>query len=184
MLKTDGLVKIADTGFLQLWKDKKTGHSFIEGTESLTLLIYVKDSDEVIVIEQVREAMRTPENPSGEIMELIAGRFDNNQTILQLAVNEAREECGATIEEDQIEILNNGIPLALSSGSTSEKGYLAYAEIYSYQLESDRVFGLAGEHERIARHMVKVEDFAKMTYQEIRMMALSQWFLRTKWRGR
>lgn len=180
MLNTTGLIKSAKTRFSQIWLDPKTNHEVIECTDSLAILIHVEDLNKFVLLLEDRLAMRTVDNPTGTITGLVAGRFDNNQTPMELAVQEALEECGADITGEQIEFLNHGQPLGLSPGIITERSYLAFARINSNQLESDRVFGLAGENEKITRRLVTLEELRNMTYDDIRVMTLVLWYLQNK----
>lgn len=180
MLNTTGLVKSAKTRFSQIWVDPKTNHEVVECTDSLALLIHIEDQNKFVLLVEERLAMRTEENPTGKIVGLVAGRFDNNQTSMELAVQEAREECGADVSVKQIEFLNHGQPLGLSPGIITERSYLAFAKIHSNQLEADRIFGLAGENERITRRLVTLEELRNMTYDDIRVMTLVLWYLQNK----
>ncbi len=180
MLITTDLIRSVRTRFSQIWIDPRNNHEVVECTDSLALLIHIEDQNKFVLLVEERLAMRTEENPAGKILGLVAGRFDNNQTPMELAVQEAREECGADITGEQIEFLNHGQPLGLSPGIITERSYLAFARIHSNQLEPDRVFGLADENEKITRLLVTLEELRNMTYDDVRVMTLVLWYLQNK----
>jgi 8-oxo-dGTP pyrophosphatase MutT (NUDIX family) len=164
-------------GFCKIYKDGI--FEVVEASNSVGFLIYLKDTDEVVLIRQKRSAMKSAENPDGYNMEAPAGRFDNGLGVKELIAQEAGEEVGAKIELDKVILLNQGKPLALSPGLITEKMYLGYVEITSDLLEEDRVFGV-DEGEEIQRIKVKVEDLKNMIQDDMKTFALIQWFLSEK----
>ena len=124
------------------------------GRYSVGFLIYHPESDSVILIEQQRTAMISEDNPTGFIIEAPAGRCDRPESVKTTIAREAEEEVGAKIDEDQIEMLNNGIPLAMSPGILDELMYLAFIELRPGQLSPDKTFGVAEEGEVIIRKLI------------------------------
>ena len=80
----------------------------VQATNSVGMLIYDATNKRVLLVKQSRAPMITDLNPNGEIVEVAAGRFDKKIGIKQLVVDEVLEELGATITEDDVEILNGG----------------------------------------------------------------------------
>lgn len=158
----------------------QVGHNrfeVVEASDSVCALFYLKDQDKVLLVRQPRVAMIAENNPQGFITELVAGRFDVNLSPKALVVKEAAEEIGAKISEADVHLLNNGQPVAVSSGMTNEKAYLAFVEITSDMIESgERTFGLVEEGEQIQRVWHDVTDFMNNTYEDLRVFALCHWF--------
>lgn len=147
-------------------------------TDSVSVLLYDRLNDRVLLAKQSRVAMVRDDNPDGLIEEVVAGRFDLAIGARGLVVKEALEEVGVTLTEDEVFLLNDGLPMALSAGVLTERGYLAYAEIRPEQIETEeRVFGV-DEHENITRVWVPVSELATRQYEDVRVFALVQWFLR------
>ena len=143
------------------------------GRYSVAFLINVKDIDSVVLVGQQRTAMISPENPEGFIVEVPAGRCDRPESVKATIAREAAEEVGAeSISEDQIELLNGGLPLALSPGIIDELMYLGYIEINEDQIEADRVFGVAEEGESIIRRLVRAEDACNMPCSDMKTKTL------------
>lgn len=164
---------------LDIYLVGKNHHEVVTASDSVCALFYLKDQDKVLLVRQPRVAMATDDNPHGFITELVAGRFDVDLGPKALVVKEAAEEVGAKITEDQVMLLNNGEPVAVSSGMTNEKSHLAYVEITSDMIEmEEREFGLAEEGEKIQRVWLEVQDFLDHCCEDLRVFALQQWFIR------
>lgn len=142
------------------------------GKYSVGFLIYDPDSDSVILVEQQRTAMICDENVTGFVVEVPAGRCDRPETIKRTIAREAEEEVGATIHEDQIEILNDGVPLAMSPGILDELMYLAFIQLRPGQLSADRIFGVAEEGEVIVRKLVPAAEAMDMVCVDMKTKAL------------
>ena len=149
--------------------------------DAVAILLYHRHSDCIVLINQQRVAMITEENPEGMFTEVVAGLFDLEIGIKELMVKEVAEEAGISLTEEQIELVNNGMPLASTPGGNTERIYLGYAEISSEQIDtSRRVFGLKEEGERITRTFVPAEELESMTFHDMKTWTLVQWFLKSK----
>lgn len=145
-------------------------------TDSVSVLFYDVQNKRIILVRQPRESMISLENPEGLITETVAGRFDVTLGVLQLIIKEAKEEIGATITEDDIELLNNGKPMALSAGAITEKCYLAFVEIKPEMIEEgEREFGAEGEGEKIRRVYVHEDELNTYICEDVRVFALIQY---------
>ncbi|MBT7082138.1 MAG: NUDIX hydrolase [Chloroflexi bacterium] len=131
----------------------------VQVTNSVSILLFNPDEKYVLLIRQARVPMISDSNPGGFIVETVAGRFDINVGVTALAIKEAQEEVGATIEESDVVLLNGGKPLALSPGVLTERAYLAMAKVdVPYGEATDRVFGVADEGESIQRVFMKFDE--------------------------
>ena len=148
---------------------------------AVAILLYHLQSDCVVLINQQRVAMISEENPEGMITEIVAGLFDLEIGIKELMVKEVEEEAGISLTEEQIELVNNGMPLASTPGGNTEKIYLGYAEINSEQIDtSRRIFGVEEEGERITRTFIPAEELESIAFDDMKTWALVQWFLKSK----
>lgn len=142
------------------------------GQYSVSFLIYDPESDSIILIEQQRSAMISGDNPMGFIVEVPAGRCDRPESVKATIAREAEEEVGAKVGEDQIELLNNGVPVAMSPGILDELMYLAFIRLRPGQLSSDRIFGIAEEGEVIVRKLISADMAQDMVCVDLKTKAL------------
>lgn len=149
------------------------------GRYSVGFLIYVPERDSVILVGQNRTAMISDSNPNGYVVEVPAGRCDRPESVKATIAREASEEVGAMVEEDQIVLLNDGVPLAMSPGILDELMYLAYIELDEGQLSPDRKFGLADEGEVIDRMLVPTQKACDTVCVDMKTKALL-WYLRVR----
>lgn len=171
-------------GFVKVDRDGATGHEVIVATDSVAVFIFDQIGEQVVFISQCREPMIREDNPTGEITEVVAGRFDKEIGIAALVVKEIEEEVGLTITEDDVQLLNDGIPLALSPGILTERTYLALVEVEFCNNEladTDTIFGAEGESERITRKIVPLSELPGLVHDNMKTWALSQFFLNLLW---
>lgn len=161
-------------------KEGRTRKIF-QTSDSANILVHLTDAEQILLIRQRREAMIRDDNPEGQIVEMVAGRFDRDESVCQLLARELSEEAGGTINPDDIELLNSGAPLALSAGCLVERAWLGYITITSDQLEkTDRQYGLKEEGESITRVFLPVSELKDYICEDLRVFAILQWFLRKK----
>lgn len=151
---------------------------FLKTMNSVNVLVYVRDLDRFVLVRQPRESQIGVDNPTGQVTETIAGRFDRRLTPQDLIIQESQEEAGITLRPEDIEWVNHGQPMTLSAGALSERAYLAYAVIDSSQLglEQDS-YSAPGEDERIERLLIKPDELARHGCEDIRVFALLQFHL-------
>ena len=85
------------------------------------------------------------------VIRIIAGMFDANETAVEVAIREAKEEADLTLNEDDL------VPIMeyLSSpGGMSERIHLYLAHFDSNTVKSGSVYGLPKENEDILLHLV------------------------------
>ncbi|WP_295446511.1 hypothetical protein [uncultured Thiodictyon sp.] len=156
-------------------------------SNSVAFLVYNSTKDELLFATQDRAPMMSHENPKGTMMEVGAGRFDRNIGVEGLVVKELKEELGVTVTVDEVQLLNNGVPVALSPGVLTEKQYLAFVEITDDRIDHRKqLYGLRAEGERIARRFIPVQDVFNNTIQieDMKTWALVQWFMQRRQRTR
>lgn len=170
-------------GFFKLEKHRIPGMGFpvmiVRATDSAAVLLFDSRKRRVLLVKQPRVAMCRDDNPSGEIIELVAGRFDVNLGPKALVVKEAREEVGVELDEDDVVVLNGGAPLALSAGVLTERCYLLAADIAKGRIiepDDGKVFGVPEEGERIQRIWVDMDEFISPDFRHecLRTWAMAQ----------
>ncbi len=174
---------VYDNGFyrVELVQTRDGQRTRIVCADSVSVLIYNRTRDAVLLVRQPRVCAIRADNPEGLLTEVVAGRFDVKLGPKALALKEAREEAGVNVLEDQVELLNSGEPMYLSAGIITERVYLAYLKVDDSMVEqNERVFGEACEGERISRVWVPVEELPSYVCEDVRVFTLIQWFLRNK----
>ncbi len=165
-------------GFLKLEKWNQDGVKFpllvVRTSDSVSGLLWDRTQDQVLLVRQNRVAMKTDENPTGSLVELVAGRFDVNLGPKALFVKEAKEEAGANITEEDVDILNTGASLALSPGVLTERAYLAFVEIRAEHLDDGESYGVAADGESTNRVWMPVAEFLAATHQDLRVFTLAR----------
>jgi 8-oxo-dGTP pyrophosphatase MutT (NUDIX family) len=167
----DGFVKIdqveTDEGLREV----------IVTTDSVAFLVYNTSTDEVLFVTQDRAPMMEPNNPQGTLLEVGAGRFDIKIGVRGLIVKELKEELGVTVTENEVHVLNDEIPLAVSAGILTERLYLAYVEVTTDRIDpANRLYGNHEEGEAITRRFVSVSELPHIQIHDMKTWALLQWF--------
>ena len=121
-----------------------------ERGDAVVVMPYDAKLDKVLLIEQFRPgALRGEDSPW--LLEFIAGMFDENETPIEVAIREAKEET------DLILCNNDLMPVMeyLSSpGGMSERIHLYLAHFDSAQVKDGAIHGLPEENEDILLHLV------------------------------
>lgn len=154
----------------------------VRTSDSVAFLVFNIDTNEFLFAIQERAPMMCDSNPTGTILEVGAGRFDLKIGVRGLVVKELWEELGVTVAEDEVCLLNDGIPLAMSPGVLTEKQYLAFVAVRSERIDpTKQLYGNRGEGERVARRFIPVADITsgKVRIEDMKTWALVQWFLAT-----
>lgn len=167
--------------FLQVERDPENGHRIVRTTNAAAVLIFDRRSESVVLIEQDRSAMKTPDNPQGRVTEVVAGRFDiDGETVQVMLKREIKEETGIEIEdESRIRIINWGKPMASSPGFATEQVYSAFVEVDLDPDELKRtkeIFGAVDEGEKITRKFVSVYQLPEMVFDNQKTFGLIMWF--------
>ncbi|MBX4205042.1 MAG: hypothetical protein KW788_02505 [Candidatus Doudnabacteria bacterium] len=170
-----GLELVYD-GFVRVWKGPDK-HEIVSSTDSVAFLIHIVDRDLVVFVHQRRAPMVSDKNPTGELLETPAGRFDCALTAEELIAKEAGEEVGATVDPAKVILFNEGIPLAMCPGILTEKQFLGLVRIYSSEIENEeRIFGVDAD-EQIRREFIPVTSLSLLPYDDLKTYALVQRFL-------
>lgn len=170
----DGFVKV---GLVETPVGKR---EVVVVTDSVAIFVYDKTRHLVWLVTQDRAPMIRDGNEAGTITEVPAGRFDQAIGVRELVQKELDEELGVTgVADRDIQILNDGQPLALSPGVLTERQYLAYVEITQEQIDpANRLYGASDENEQIVRRFIPVDQLSQLVCEDMKTWALVQWFLR------
>ena len=162
--------------------DSGVKREVVYATDAVAILLYNIEKKQIILVRQLRvPILLRGEVLGGCVTEVVAGRLDKpEKSFKEIAIEEAFEEAGVTISEEDIEVLNFGVPPASSSGMTTECCYLLYAEIKSGKLKHKKTYGLKNEGEQTTRICWPVEDLDKFPWYDMKTFALIQWFLAHK----
>jgi len=125
-----------------------------ERGDAVVLIPYDAKLDRLVLIEQFRPgALRTQQTPW--LLEFIAGMFGANESPVEVAIREAKEEANIDIDDKKIEKVMRYLS---SPGGISEEIHLFVADINSDEIGG--VHGLAEENEDILVHtMSRVSAF-------------------------
>lgn len=151
----------------------------VRASDSAAGVLHDVTNRRVLFIKQNHVAAISRENPNGTLVTPFAGRFDRKVSPKQLLVAEAQEEVGADITEDDVELLNHGVPMTMSPGVLTERTYLSYAQIAPERLsgtDSD-VRSAEGENEQITRYWVPIEELKNMVFDDLRVFAFAMFIL-------
>ncbi len=100
----------------------------------------------------------------GLIYEHVAGIVDMNDIPHEVAVREAQEEAGITLDPARVYALNDS-PYFPSTGTSDEAMYFFYTEIpmsrEQIKAMDQRQTGLLSEHERISTHVATIAEAKK-----------------------
>ncbi|MDP2716461.1 ADP-ribose diphosphatase [Rheinheimera sp.] len=127
------------------WSEPMQREIFERG-HAAVVLPYNAETDEVVLIEQVRLGAAFS-SASPWLLEAIAGMIEPGETAEQVAQREAEEEAGLTISE-----LWPMLSYLSSPGGTTERIQLFLGRLT--QPVQSGIFGLADEHEDIKVHLV------------------------------
>lgn len=125
-----------------------------ERGDAVVVMPYDKVNNKVLLIEQFRiGAINAPESPW--LLEFVAGMFDHDESAIDVAIREAKEEANINIKESDL------VPVMqyLSSpGGMSERIHLYLAHFDSHLVNCTKAHGLAEENEDIKLHLVSREQ--------------------------
>jgi len=167
--KTDVTISAIETkyhGFFKLNEyqlkhklfSQKQSNSFtrevFERGDAVVVMLYDPKKDTLLLLEQFRPGvLRANETPW--MLEFVAGMFDDNESPVDVAIREAKEEANIELKPDSIKLI---MKYFSSPGGMSERIYLYWATFNSSKVSSGSVYGLADENEDIMLHLVSRND--------------------------
>lgn len=125
-----------------------------ERGDAVVVMLYDPKHDKLLLLEQFRAgALRANETPW--MLEFVAGMFDDQESPMDVAIRETKEEANIELKPESMEFIMKYLS---SPGGTSECIYLYWATFDSTKVLSGSVFGLAQENEDILLHLVSRND--------------------------
>jgi ADP-ribose pyrophosphatase len=133
-------------------ESKILSREVFERGHAVVLIPYDATNDRVVLLEQFRVgAIGHGDTPW--LLEFVAGMFDADESPIDVAVRESKEEADLTLDTDQIDKV---MEYFSSPGGMSEVMHLYVANIDSENV--DGVHGLASEGEDILLHVMQREQ--------------------------
>ena len=138
-------VKVEGQSIMKYWE-------MIVGYDSVHALVINRETEEIILVEQVRipvlvNTINDTKNNSGIVTECIAGLVDKNSSNIQIVKEEILEECGYDVPLDNIEPLK---VLKSSVGTSGTNAYTFIAEV-NETMKVNEGGGLPEEDIRVKR---------------------------------
>jgi len=154
--KYDGFFKVDEYKLTHQQYDGTTSNimtrEIFERGDAVVLMPYDPINDNIVLIEQFRVgAIKSSDTPW--LLEFIAGMFAENESPIDVAIREAKEEANLTISSSDV---NYVMKFLASPGGTSECVHLYVANINSNNVGG--VYGLPEEGEDILVHVVSRQD--------------------------
>ncbi len=121
-----------------------------ERGDAVVVMPYDVNQDKLLLIEQFRPgAIRGNDSPW--LLEFIAGMFDENESPIEVAIREAKEEASIHLTANELQPIMQYLS---SPGGMSERIHLYLACFDSAQVNDGAVYGLQEENEDILLHLV------------------------------
>lgn len=125
-----------------------------ERGDAVVVMLYDPAQDKLLLLEQFRTgAIRTGETPW--MLEFVAGMFDDNESPIEVAVRETKEEANIELEPASIKPIMQYLS---SPGGTSECIHLFWAKFDSKAVSPGSIYGLEDENEDILLHIISRTD--------------------------
>ena len=139
----------------------KFSREVFERGDAVVVMAYDAALDKVLLIEQFRVgAIRGEDSPW--LLEFIAGMFDGDESPLEVAIREAKEETNLTLtQHDLVPIMQ----YLSSPGGMSERIHLYLAHFNSVNINTDDTYGLEDENEDIMLHLVSRDKAMELLAQ-------------------
>lgn len=143
--------------------DEFTREVFERG-DAVVVMLYDPVQDKLLLLEQFRAgALRTEETPW--MLEFVAGMFGDNESPIDVAVRETKEEANIILDPKKIKPIMKYLS---SPGAMSECIHLYWAKFDSSQVITGSVFGLDDENEDILLHLIsRTEALTLLTQGKI-----------------
>lgn len=137
----------------KLFSQKQSGEftrEVFERGDAVVVMLYDPTKDKLLLLEQFRAgALRTGETPW--MLEFVAGMFDDDESPIDVAVRETKEEANINLAPESIKPIMQYLS---SPGGTSECIHLYWATFNSNDVSPGSVYGLDDENEDILLHLI------------------------------
>ena len=136
-------------------KQSKTfTREIFERGDAVVVMLYDPHKDALLLLEQFRPGvLRVNETPW--MLEFIAGMFNEDESPIEVAIREAKEEANIELKEESVKLI---MKYFSSPGGTSECIHLYWSTFDSSKVLSGSVYGLAHENEDIMLHVISRKD--------------------------
>ena len=165
--KYDGFFKLNEYELKHKLFSQKQSNTFtreiFERGDAVVVMLYDPLKDSVLLLEQFRPGVLRA-NVTPWMLEFIAGMFDDNESPIDVAIREAKEEANIDLTPDSIKPI---MEYFSSPGGTSECIYLYWATFDSSDISSGSIHGLAHENEDMLHVVSRIEALALLTEGKI-----------------
>ncbi len=165
MIKIEEIKDIAKGKYLSLkevffnYKGKKKRWEVCSSMNSVSILIYNKDLNSLILVKQFRLPVYLKNN-DGYTLELCAGLCDKDKDKVEIAKEEVLEECGYEVESSSLKEITS---TWASVGTNAARQTIFYVEVD----ESQRVNSGGGiDDEDIEVVFIKAKEVEKVIFDE------------------
>lgn len=135
-------------------QSNKFTREVFERGDAVVVVLYDPLHDNLLLLEQFRPgAIRTGATPW--MLEFVAGMFDDNESPIDVAIRETKEEANITLTAESITPIMKYLS---SPGGMSECIYLYLATFNSHEISPGSVYGLDDENEDILLHLISRTD--------------------------
>jgi ADP-ribose pyrophosphatase len=125
-----------------------------ERGDAVVVMLFDPIKDKLLLLEQFRAgALRTENTPW--LLEFVAGMFDEDESPIEVAVRETKEEADITLASESIKPIMKYLS---SPGAMSECIHLYWAKFDSSKVTPGSVYGLDDENEDILLHIISRVD--------------------------
>jgi ADP-ribose pyrophosphatase len=153
---------VIEQGTIKL-KNDEFKRERINRVDAAVVFILNTESNKVVLTRQFRYAVSAKEKD--RLLEIVAGKLDEDEEPLNAAIRESEEEAGYRIKKENIKLVNS---FFVSPGYTSEKFNFYYATVTNAD-KTGKGGGLKNEHEYIEVVEMDVNEFERMVVKgEIR----------------
>lgn len=156
--KYQGFFKINEYTLVHKLFSQKQSNEFtrevFERGDAVVVMLYDQIKDKLLLLEQFRAgALRAGETPW--LLEFVAGMFGDNESAVDVAVRETKEEANIELSHKQLKLIMKYLS---SPGGMSEYVHLYWAPFDSDKVSPGDVYGLDDENEDILLHIISRVD--------------------------
>jgi ADP-ribose pyrophosphatase len=141
--------------------NKKIKRLRINREDASAVFLVNTESDTVVLTKQFRYAINS--KTSHQILEIAAGKIDEDESPIDAAIRETEEETGYKIRPNNIKFL---LSCFVSPGYSSERFFIYYATV----INADKISkggGIEGENERIEIIELQLNEFKSLVRKNL-----------------
>jgi 8-oxo-dGTP pyrophosphatase MutT (NUDIX family) len=166
--------------FAQLMLVQPSGFKFpwlvFDTSNAVAILIANTATDQVLLVKQRRPAMINDANQTGEIVEVVAGRADQQGlSLIDLIIKEVKEETTLDISPEEIQVINEKV--ATTPGCNTERITLSAVILNNPACKFPVVnAGNKEEDEDVQTIIMTIKEFLSFSFSDLKTMTLQLWF--------